>query len=101
MEKCDIKIYVAVAIGQVLTCKFEDDESNAFDEFESIHIKTINNYEYYLKETANFRVELTACECNKNENKFVIAEYNLFLPIIALVNNLAEAIYIYNEYVVS
>lgn len=98
MKKNEIKVLTAIALGEVIWANRDksDEEHNNV-----VHITSIHDTYYYLKEASKFRLELIAHRLGHDKFVIVIAEYNMCLDRVTLVEELTEAIRIYDNAMVS
>ena len=96
MKKNEIKVLTAIALGEAIRANM-DKSDEEYDDV--VHITSIHETHYYLREVSEFRLELIAHRCGLD--KFVIAEYNMCIDRVTLVEELTEAIRIYDDAMVS
>lgn len=93
MKKDNIRILTAMALGKAIEAHNhrEDDDSEDWITF----VAETEDSKYYIKTNDKLRVELTAVRCI-DDFRMVIAEFNMEMRPVVLVNELAEAIWVFD-----
>ena len=95
MTRNEIKIKTAIELGRLLAYKSSSD-SEAWKK--GVYIDYDTDSCAYVLNTNGLRIELGVGDRYSSEKPFIIAEFNAEMPEVLIVNELTDAILIYEKF---